>query len=359
MQPPERPAPSDQAAQSTAAAAPPLLFEVYGYRFAVTSSCTWALEGIAQDFAYFHSATPGDAVRIEIEEGDPDYSTVPLCDASVYTPRNVVYRSGSRRYIDYGGRGLGVYDTATGGFRITSRDRNLLYEAVYLFLLSQIGQYLDGRGLHRLHALAVSLQGRAILVLLPMGGGKSTLCSALLGWPEIRLLSDDSPLIDRQGHSLAFPLHLGLLPGQEGKIPARYRRRVERMEFGPKVLVSFDYYRDQVEEKAAPGLVLLGRRTLASEARIERAGFTTALRAMVGNCIIGVGLFQGLEFILQSSHWELISKAGVGFSRLRNSVKLLRRSETYILHLGRDTRANAAAIIELARERFGNSRESR
>lgn len=331
---------------------PAPVFDVYGFRFTIRSSSSWALEGISQDFAYFRSTTPGHAVVIEMEDSDPDYSALPVCDASVYTPRNVVYRSGSTRYVDYGGRGIGVHDTVSGGFRITSRDRDLLYEAVYLFLLSQIGQYVDAKRLHRLHALAVSLDGRAILVLLPMGGGKSTLCAALLDWPEIKLLSDDSPMIDRRGRSLAFPLHLGLLKGQEDEIPAQYRRVVQRMEFGHKVLVNLDYYRDRICGSAEPGLVLLGRRTLAAGCRIERTGFTTGLRAMIGNCVIGLGLFQGLEFILQSSPWELISKAGVGLSRLNNCSHLLRRSEVHILHLGRDPQANAAAIVKLARERF-------
>ena len=331
---------------------PAPVFDVYGFRFTVRSSSSWALEGILQDFAYFRSATPGHAVVIEIEDSDPDYSALPVCDASVYTPRNVVYRSGSRRYMDYGGRGIGVHDSVTGGFRITSRERNLLYEAVYLFLLSQIGQYVDTKRLHRLHALGVSLDGQAIVVLLPMGGGKSTLCAALLDWPEIKLLSDDSPMIDRRGRCLAFPLHLGLLKDQEDKIPAQYRRVVQRMEFGQKVLVNLDYYRDRICGSAEPGLVLLGRRTMATGCRIERAGFTTGLRAMIGNCVIGLGLFQGLEFILQSSPWELLSKAGVGLSRLRNSVRLLRGSELYILHMGRDAQTNAAAIVKLARERF-------
>ena len=328
-------------------------FDVYGYRFTLISSSERALTGIAQDFAYFRSETARDAERIEMEQSDPDYSGVPACDASVYTPRNVVYRDAACRYIDYGGRGLGVYDEEARVFRITSRDPHLLYEAAYLFLLSRIGSHLDSHGLHRLHAVGMAWNGRAILVLLPSGGGKSTLCRALLEWPEITLLSDDSPIIDRRGRLLAFPLHLGLEPGRENGIPAEYRRVVERMEFGPKVLISLEYFRDRIRPAADPGLVFIGRRTMAEACRIERAAFTTALRAMVAHSVIGVGLFQGLEFLLRSSPWELFGKAGLGASRLRNAVTLLQRSETFVLHMGRDPNRTAAAIVELARRRFG------
>ena len=327
-------------------------FDVYGYRFTVTSTADGPLKGLLQDFGFFRLGEGGPAVSIELEEAEPDYSIVPPCDASIYTPRNVVYRYGGRRYIDYGGRGLGIWDRVAGRFRVVSRDLNLLYEAAYLFLLSQIGAHLDRRGIHRLHALGVELDGRAILVLLPAGGGKSTVCTALMERPEIRLLSDDSPLIDRRGRVLAFPLHLGLRRGQEHRVPARYRRVVERMEFGPKTLVSLDYYRGRVAAAAEPGLVLLGRRTTARECRLERARAGAALRAMIANCVVGMGLYHGLEFLLQSSAWELASKAGLGLSRLRNAVALLQRAETYVLHMAREVEPTAAAIVELAYELF-------
>ncbi len=62
------------------------------------------------------------------------------------------------------------------------------YEAAYLFLLSRIGEALDQRHLHRIHALALEYFGRAVLAVFPMGGGKSTLGAAMLRFPEIGFL---------------------------------------------------------------------------------------------------------------------------------------------------------------------------
>jgi len=324
-------------------------FDVHGYRFRVRSDSEWALDGVCQDFSYFRTAPGKDGSLIEMVEAEPDYSSLPVCDASVYTPRNVVYRAGGRSYIDYSGRGLAVHDPAAGSFRITSRRKDLLYESAYLYLLSSIGQFLDSRRFHRLHALAVSIQGRAILVLLPMGGGKSTLGAGLLEHGEVGLLSDDSPFIDPSGRVHAFPLHLGLLPGQEEEIPPKHRRRIDRMEFGVKHLVNIDYFADRLVDSVEPGLVLLGRRTLSEECRIERAGTVPALRAMIANCVVGLGLFHGLEFILSASPWELASKATLAASRLDNCLTLLRRSQVYYLRLGRDVNANARAVVELGR----------
>jgi hypothetical protein len=224
-----------------------------------------------------------------------------------------------------------------------------LYEASYLFLLSEIGQFLDRKRLHRVHSLAVSINERAVLVLLPMGGGKSTLGAHLLRHPGVKLLSDDSPFVDRSGRVLAFPLHLGLLAGQEAEVPEEHRRLVKRMEFGPKFLVNYEFIADRVSPSADPGIVFLGHRTLSRDCRIEPAGMRAGIRAMVPNSVVGLGLFHGLEFILERSPWELIAKAHIGWSRMANCFRLLRRSRICHLYLCRDSEKNATAVVEFSR----------
>ncbi|MBI1356683.1 MAG: hypothetical protein GC160_20275 [Acidobacteria bacterium] len=329
-------------------------YDVYGYGFRVTGDCRFALEGIAQDFAFFHSKGPNDAPRVELEliEKQPDYDALPARDADIYTPRNVVYRDGASRILDFGGMGLGRFEAKTGRFRMESANPQLVYEAAYLFLLSQIGQALDGRGLHRLHSLAMSYKGRAILVLLPMGGGKSTLGAALLKHPEVKILSDDSPFIDKDGRSHAFPLRLGLLKGREHEVPEEHRRLIDRMEFGPKYLVNFSYFADRVVGSAEPGLVLLGRRTLARQGRLEPASYRAAMKAMIPNMVVGLGLFQGLEYILERSSRELAGKAGLALARLRSAHGLVRRSHNHVFHMSRDVAANAQMVLDLAERTF-------
>jgi len=329
-------------------------FDVYGYRFQVQADSPRALDGLAQDFAFFESKPHEGEVRIELYRRPPNYDQLPDLTASVYTPRNVTYCQGGVRYIDYHGRGVAVWDQARRRFTVTSESEDLLYEAAYLFLLAQIGEYADRVGLHRLHALAVSLNGKAILALLPMGGGKSTLGGALLRYPEVRLLSDDSPLIDRQGTVHAFPLHLGLLelPGED--VPSEHIRTIERMEFGRKVLVNYRYFAHRVCPSAEPGLVLLGRRRSGLGCRLEPAGRLEALRAIFINGVVGMGLFQGMEFLLGSSWLELAGKIRVAVSRLRNFRQLLRRSKTFRVDLGRDPVENARTILEFAAEHLGH-----
>ena len=314
------------------------------------------MAGLQQDFAFFRSDEPASVV-IDLTEADPPSDGLPSGDAIAYTPRDVAYRQGHLRYIDYHGQALGVQDTRTGNYKLYSRNLGLLDEAAYLYLISQIGRYLDGRGIHRIHALGVTIEGRAVLVLLPMGGGKSTLALELLKSPDVRLLSDDSPFIDRKGILHAFPLRVGLLPGSENTIPPEHRRVIDRMEFGPKHLVNFSYFRDRVQASARPGLVLIGARTLSPTCSIEEINGFAALKACVVNSVVGMGLFQGLEFLLKSTPWGFFSTGGVALSRLRNCIELLRKSEGVCrIHLGRDLELNARTLVEYASSRLGSER---
>lgn len=319
-------------------------FDIYGFRFSVRSPQPELLNGIREDFAFFttNSADGGPVVKL-LQQAPPSIK-LPAVDASVYTPRNVVYRSGDLRYIDYHGRGLGIRDDRTGSFTLYSLDPGLLYEAAYLYILAEAGRELDRLGLHRIHAFGMAIQNRAVLVLLPMGGGKSTLALELMKYPDVHLLSDDSPYLRRNGSVLAYPLRLGLLPGSEHAIPPEHRRVVDRMEFGPKYLVNFGYLKDRVQGSAEPGFVFIGSRMFGPGCRIEEAGKFAGLKACVANCVIGVGLFQGLEFLLSNSGWELARKGGLGISRLRNCAALVRRSRICRIHLGSDPELNGRTL---------------
>ncbi len=323
-------------------------FNVYGYRFNVHSSVEEPLRGIEEDFGFFAAEATGEGVTIELFAETATAEMLPSGNAVTYTPRNVVYREAGKRFIDYHGRALGIQDEATSGFKLYSLDNGLLYEATYLYLLSQIGERLDDAGLHRLHALGVVIQGRAVLVMLPMGGGKSTVGLHILRHPQVDILSDDSPFIDRRGRALAFPLRLGLLPGSEHTVPPESRRTIQRMEFGPKHLVNYSFFRDRVCASAEPGLLFVGARTMAKECRIEKIGRLAGMRSCITNCVVGIGLFQGLEFILQSSPWELFMKGKLGFSRAWNCWQLLRRAQVRRIHLGRDPELNALTLLRYA-----------
>jgi hypothetical protein len=328
-------------------------FDIHGFRFVLSGDVPGALAALASDFEFFATpcpAAPGERpAEIRIHHAAPDYAALPPVRARVYTPRNISYLDGDYTLVDYHGRGLGRHHRPTGDFEITTLDADLQYEACYLFLLSQLGEALDRRGLHRVHALGISVAGRAVLVVLPMGGGKSTLAAALLADSEVKLLSDDSPLIDTAGRIHAFPTRIGLLPGTDAAVPAEYCRTVNRMNFGPKTLVDYRYFAGRVVAEAQPGFVCLGTRTLADSGRIVEASRHAALRRFISDCVVGMGLFQGMEFFFQKSTREILGHAPVAWSRLRASHAVIWRSQVVELQLGRDPAANARLLVDYVR----------
>jgi hypothetical protein len=330
-------------------------FNVHGFRFHILGSESTAADLLAGDFQFFRCDAPECELRVEFHTMEPPYADAPEVVATNYTPRNVSFTVGETTWLDYGGRALAVRNREKGTFDIYSLDLDLQYEAGHLFLLSQIGEALDRRGVHRIHAMALSCRGRVVLAVLPMGGGKSTLCCSLLKYPEFGFLSDDSPFINQHGQVLAFPLRLGLVPGYDGEIPQEEKRTIRRMEFGPKVVVNFNYFAHRVEKSASPGIVFLGRRSLGPDCLIQPAGFSDRWRSIVADCVVGLGLFQGIEFLLRRSPLEIFGKIGVAWSRLRAARTLFRRSEVYCLVLGRDTTRNADTVFRFVQDRLGGT----
>lgn len=327
------------------------------FSFRITGNCESALSGIGSDYSFFRVSEPlssGPAPYVlELNLEPPDYEALPEATASVYTPRNVVYHAGALRVLDFGGRGLGVLDAKNRTYRVSSLDPNLVYEAAYLFLLAEIGGAADRSGLSRLHAMSMVYNGRAVHAVLPMGGGKSTLGLALLSATDFGFLSDDSPFIDSAGRAHAFPLRLGLLPGAEDTVPPRYLRLLNRMEFGAKYVVDSGYFADRIRPMAEPGLLLIGRRSLSPRPRVVTATYRETMEALLPAMILGMGLFQGLEFILRKSTWEILGKIGAVMGRAWRANALARRSKCFVIYLGRDSGANAAAVAELAERELG------
>ncbi len=327
-------------------------FDAHGFRFRITGEACTAAAMLAGDFQFFQCQDAAAGLTVELLTRPPPYADAPDAVATNYTPRNVSFTLGDRTWLDYCGRALAVWDRESAHFRVFSEDLDLQCEAGYLFLLSRLGEAFDQRALHRIHALALSYRSRAVLAILLMGGGKSTLGAAMLGFPELNFLSDDSPLISANGVVHAFPLRLGLLPGSENGIPVEMRRTIRRMEFGPKVLVNYEYFSHRVQPSAEPGIVFLGQRSLTDTCRIEPARRGEERRAIIADCVVGLGLFQGVEFVLRHSPLEIAGKAGIAWSRYRSACNLFRRSEVYRLVLGRDHERNAETVFQFVQQRL-------
>jgi hypothetical protein len=327
-------------------------FHFYGLDLRLQSGDKGVVENVRRDFSYFEAQVNIPQVNIEVFEKSPPFGSLPDLKASVYSTNYICYRGTEGIFTDYFGQGLRVFNPQTKNYQIFSESAALRHEISYLTILSVVGQFLDSKHIHRVHALGVSQKGKAILVLLPMRGGKTTLALRLLQSGQVKLLSEDSPLITQQGEVLPFPLRLGVVPGGELDIPAEYLRTMNMMEFGSKILIDIDYFADKISSACQPGVVLLGERALGYESRIEPASKLGAGKEFMKNAVVGLGLHQGIEYLLGRSLWETLGKTGLFFSRLNSSLKVISRSKVYRYVLGHDPERNHQVLLDFLQKQM-------
>lgn len=325
-------------------------FDVLGLRVAV-SGWDEVVANVALDFAWFErQELPRADLAVVVEQAPPQYERFGPTLASFVTPRNVVYQREGATIIDYFGKAVSVLDRKAGRLLVQGEDAPLVHEAVYLFLLSRVGEHLDDLRLPRLHALGLLGGDGAVAVMLPSGGGKSTLALRALQSDSVRLLSEDSPLLDRHGRLHPFPLRIGINESDAERLPSLNVRRIERMEFHPKLALDISAFADRIEPEPQPlRHLVIGRRSLGTESMLTPLPRTAAAGPLLREMVIGVGLYQGMEFVLQHGMGDVVQKFGTAAMRGACAAAVLRRVRVWRLVLGRDHERNWDALSALVR----------
>jgi len=329
-------------------------FDVYGLRLEVEGDWPAVIQDLAQDFAWFRRPDPADGpaqgahvvVTVARRPADPErFGRIPQ---SFITTRNVVYQSGSETIIDYSGAVIAVYDRARDRFHVEGEDQDLVHEATYLFLLSRIGRHIDASGRMRIHALGLSGRQGAVLVLLPSGGGKTTLALRARSAPGVRLLSEDTPILDRRGNVHPFPLRMGVNERDRHLLPEDGVRRIERLEYGPKLLVSIDALGDCIESQPQPlRHLVIGRRWLAGGGALTPVSRRSLIGPLVRDGVIGLGVAQMIEYVLREGARDFLRQGGVAASRAACCTRAITGASTWRLELARDLDQNWEALTTL------------
>jgi hypothetical protein len=319
----------------------------------VLSSDPECLTLVEADFSLFLTAAPpaGEAAALEVQlvVGQPPYERIPEGTTPlVRTKDAVVYQHRGVRYYDSGGKALVIYDLRHGHAEVHSLDRDLLREKCYLLVMTRVGEELDRRGLHRIHAMGVVHGGHAVLCLMPSGAGKTTLALSLLERRDFSLLSEEVPLVSRGGRLHAFPIRIGVVEGTPLAVPSRFLHRFRRSRRGPKVLIDTRYYADRIADVAEPGMVLVGRRVGPGEAGVAPLSRLRGLAALMRFCVAGSGLPELLEYLLRLDLGCVGRRLLILWSRFLASVALVRRSAVYEIRLGPDHEVNAALVAQWA-----------
>jgi len=326
-------------------------FCVYDVGLTIASASPELLENLARDFHYFAGPAPPQKVSIEATLGRPPWERIPVQFASQITPNAVIYDSGNVRFNDYQHEALAIYDFSKEEGQVWSENPDLLYEITYLLCLSRIGEIHDLHRIHRVHALGIAVGKSGALILLPESGGKSTLCMQMLRHPEVRLLSDDTPLISR-GKLYPFPTRLGIRNTRAVGIDPQYLRTMRRRNREPKTLLDVRYFQDRIASEAIPYALIVGARRNGDDSWIEPISAVKAFPALVSSLVFGLGLPQVVEFFLRGGSADFMRKFSIVAFRLAAVVSLLRRAKCYRLALGRDTSMAAEAVMSVLRARI-------
>lgn len=208
---------------------------------------------------------------------------------------------------------------------------------------------MDLNGLHKIHAMGVQLLAANVIMIAPSKGGKSTLFMKLLSHPSSRIISDDTPVIDRQGRIHAFPLRLGLEDGCHipSHIDQSLSYKLERRKFGIKVLIPLQSLGRPIAttSRANRSILIIGKRTNQIGPRLIRIGFLRTLPHIILAMIIGIGLPMILEYFLESGLKDIYKRIKIILSRSVAAMMLMIKSEKYLFEMSHDLDANELMLI--------------
>ena len=314
------------------------------------------LQKLEQEFHFFVSTSDAPA-EIEIDlklEAPPE---MPPMVAAKLLENAVVYRLGSRQYIDYFGEALTIWDQGQNQVEIFSLNQDRVYELAFLAIHSLLGQELDRDGLVRLHAVAVSLNQTNLVVMLPSKGGKSTLLQNLIDNPEIKIISDDMPLCDFKGRIFPFPskMSLGEVPAS-GPLAKLEWQEFKRHHYPTKWTASLSQMKERLNQHPEnnQNILVAGFRLSSGQSILSEVPKWKMLKPVMEHMIMGIGLPQIIEMFLRFNFTDLIKLPYHAAIRAVCAYQLVRKAKCYYFYMGPDKTYNAQLLLDLVYEHQGS-----
>ncbi|MFW5746639.1 MAG: hypothetical protein ACOCWQ_03780 [Nanoarchaeota archaeon] len=269
----------------------------------------------------------------------PDYKMLPEIVAKTYHEHYIVYESENVRIIDFFKQALIMYHIDPLQIEVFSRDQDFLYEVFIMAFETILGELADKGGMHRIHCLALEHKGKAALLLLPPGAGKTTMALEFLDHPEIRILAEDQVMM-RDNTLYGIHTSWGIADKQMNKVPdapdggrvMRSRNYHDKFRFLPPDR--------QCAAAAEPWIILHGKRYLSDQSYIRRIPRRRICMPIFKSMVLGLELQQSLAFFLLRNYKDAFSKASIGISRLRSMLNLMMQCRTYEFLIGADVAKN-------------------
>ncbi|MCY4523904.1 MAG: hypothetical protein OXB84_04105 [Halobacteriovoraceae bacterium] len=331
-----------------------LFFNIYKVKVFFECNDRLLYERIKKDFHCFLRENFND-VDIKIESNlveNIPWNLIPKMGANRQSRNSITYDKGNKRYNDYYGKLLSIYDYKLNIGKLYAKDIEKLHEISYLLILSISGKKMDSMALHKLHAFGVIYNKKAILGMMPSKGGKTTHLLEFLKDPDCNFISDDTPVIGCLGKIYPFALRIGIEdPVKSFKVDKKYLYSIKREYFGTKKLISIEGVPTHISNSYNQVILFLGKRHHSNECHIVQVGKLTILSHLFTHMIIGVGLPTVIEYFWKSGFRDFLLKTKIFFSRCLAAFALAFRSKNYIIYLGNNIEQNINSIKELAMEK--------
>jgi len=262
-----------------------------------------------------------------------DYSTLPKLKAKTYHDNYIIYDSNDIRFIDFLGKALTIYNSKTKEIKSYCQDINKLYQIFELSFESLLGEELDKIGFNRIHCLSLEKNNQATLILLPPGGGKTTLALKFLNHSDIKILSQDIALY-KKNKLYGLNFYWGVRVGEsslQGRLVIN-SNGVKKLLVNPK---NFN-----LAKTALPKNLILGQKVSSNDSKIKKVNKLKLFWPLFKSTVLGLELQQSLAYFLLRNYKDGFSKIKIGFSRLKTIISLIKKSSTYCFEMGRDIQKN-------------------
>lgn len=321
----------------------------HDYIIQVTSQEESLLKKISDEFHFFvaRDQAPPDATLNLHLSASPE---MPSMVASKILENCVVYNIGSLKYVDYFGEALSRLDETTQTMDLYSLNQDRLYELAFLSIHSLLGQALDHKGVCRVHALAISYRQKNAIIMLPSKGGKSTLLTELIKNPDVKIISDDMPLIDIWGQVHPFPSKISLnsLP-VSGPLAQLEWHEFKRAHYPAKWTASLSQLENRIDihSRKNKNILIAGFRLSQGKSVLEKVLIPKMISPLLEHMVMGLGLPQIIELFLNFKITDLLKLGKHALMRALCAFQLARNAENYYFYMGPQIDLNAQTILDL------------
>jgi len=335
-----------------------LVLKIINFHIELSIDSQSILDEIEKDFSYFKDSNLDKItdfnLRINCSLVDK-YNLPSGLIAKKQSQNSITYDVGNIRYNDYYGEALTQIDYKKNIVEMVYKNESLAHEILYLVILSRTTKFLDGLGYHKIHASAFTYSNFNILFMMPSKGGKSTMLLEMLRNPEVGLISDDTPVVNRKGEIIPFPLRLGnddrnkvinFFPYLRDEDISLFKRKY----YSDKYLVDIKKIKNKIQTKDKT-ILIAGYRSTNIEPKIELISKMKMLSELKTHLIVGIGLPMVIEYFIENTLNDHFKNLRILFSRFFTAIILVQKSECYRIALSSNPVENCHAIKRLLDEK--------